>query len=212
MYDYFVRITHPYEELVRLVSAWSLKCTSIAVFEHIGSQTEKVHCHMVILGCSLQKKQLRNIGQQFAVLKGNEYCSFKECISYEVPLVYMTKGQLSAKYLKGFTIEQIDNARSRWVPPRSYSKKSRIQVITEDFFEDYPLEKQLKEVQPDDLIDGQWTTHKFNLVRKRAYRIAADEYNGILQPQFWTLFKTLVFSYCYKFNISLPTKTNWDKW
>ena len=212
MYDYFVRITHPYEELVRLVATWALECSSLAVFEHVGSQTEKVHCHMVILGSRLQKKQLRNIGQQYAVLKGNEYCSFKECISWEVPLVYMTKGSLSASYLKTFTLEQIDIARSKWVAPRSYVKKTRIQVVTEDFFEDYPLEKQLKDVEPEDLIDGEWTSNKFNLVRKRAYRVAADEYNGILNPQFWTMFKTLVWSYCYKYNISFPKNTNWDKW
>ena len=210
MYDYFVRITHPYAELVRLVATWALECSSLAVFEHVGSQTEKVHCHLVILGSRLQKKQLRNIGQQYAVLKGNEYCSFKECISWEVPLVYMTKGSLSASYLKTFTLEQIDIARSKWVAPRSYVKKSRIQVVTEDFFEDYPLEKELKESGPDDFY-GQ--DKKFKIVRRRAYRVAADEYNGILTPQFWTMFKTLVFSYCYKNNISFPKEnTNWNKW
>ena len=212
MYDYFVRITHPYEELVRLVSAWALECTSLAVFEHLGKKTEKVHCHMVILGSRLQKKQLRNIGQQFAMLRGNEACSFKVCISHEVPLIYMTEGKNYAKYLKTFTTEQIDIARSKWVEPRSYVKKTRLQIITEDFFEDYPLEKQLKDVEPDDMFDGVWTTNKFTLVRRRAYRVAADEYNGILNPQFWTCFKTLVWSYCYKYNISFPEKTNWDKW
>ena len=124
----------------------------------------------------------------------------------------MTEGKNYAKYLKTFTTEQIDIARSKWVEPRSYVKKTRLQIITEDFFEDYPLEKQLKDVEPDDMFDGVWTTNKFTLVRRRAYRVAADEYNGILNPQFWTCFKTLVWSYCYKYNISFPEKTNWDKW
>jgi len=217
MYDYFVRITHPYEVLVRLVSAWALECSSLAVFEHVGSQTEKVHCHLVILGSRLQKKQLRNIGSQFAVLKGNEYCSFKECVSWEIPLTYMTKGELSAKYLKTFTIEQIDSARARWTPRQSYKKPpTKSEAAWADFQEWVILEREISRCEPDEIIviNGEATrTHKkFDIVKKHAHQYAGTEFQGMWSRATWDMYKMLVYSYCFQNNISIPDSGYWAKW
>jgi hypothetical protein len=172
---------------------------------------------MVMLGSRLQKKQLRNIGAQFAVLKGNEYCSFKECVSWEIPLTYMTKGELSAKYLKTFTMEMIDAARARWVPRHAYSKPpTKSEYAWKEFQTWYILERELRDCEPDEVLvnDGVVTmTHKkFDLVKKFAHQYAAVEFNGMWSRATWDMYKMLVYSYCFQNNISIPDSGYWAKW
>lgn len=47
---------------------------------------------------------------------GNKFWSFKQCDSdLQTPVIYMSKGKLEPFYVKGFTQEEIDSCKDRWV-------------------------------------------------------------------------------------------------
>jgi len=229
-YDYFVRITHPYSSLAPLVSRWSLECEKLIAYEHVGTLTEKVHIHMVILGSRLQKKQLRNIGQQQADLKGNELCSFKECVSWEQPIVYMTKGMLEPSYNKGFAIDKIAELKGRWVTPKNYEKTSaneqyymswqhshwkELDVILQDEWKLVwaAFREQLNGLdgfQRDTLIKN--APCQFNLVKRYFRRYVFEDSHSVWDLQTMNKYKMMVLTYCMRHDVSIPANTDWSKW
>lgn len=213
--DFFVRITHSYEALRSLVGVWALECEKMAVYEHVGTETEKVHCHMVILRSRITKKQLRNIGQKFVTLKGNEYCSFKACESWETPMTYMTKGELEPKYYIGFTKEECDAARSRWVEPAEVVTRDRA-IFNECFYENGWWDNSTHPKNKDCAHCGAWENRKcdeclFNPVKKRAIKFCVDKYD-IWNMRAMNVYKMLVYTYAFKFNVPIPKEQQWGKW
>lgn len=227
-YDYFVRITHPYSRLAPLISRWSLECEKLITYEHVGTLTEKVHVHMVILGSRLQKKQLRNIGQQQADLKGNELCSFKECVSWEQPIVYMTKGVLDPSYNKGFDIALVAELKGRWVPPKNYRKVPE----SEKFYmawsnsEWKKLDIYIKEKQGQfanqlaECVDGfqrdsllmSSQNVEFDAIKGYFRRYVFEESHYIWDLQAINKYKMMVWTFCMREDISIPRNTDWSKW
>lgn len=214
-HDYFVRITHSYEASVRVLSAWALRCEKMVCYEHVGTQTEKIHIHVVILGSSVCKKQLRNIGQQFVPLKGNENCSFKECQSWETPLVYMTKGNLEPKYLMGFTKEECDSAKAKWVEPSAQPSKQR-QIYNECFYIESegwwkPDMSNHDEVMRADLQHSVKCDCEFNKVKVKAKRFVMSKCD-VWDVRAMGMYKMLVNTYCMFQGVPFPDKTKWKEW
>jgi len=135
-HNYFVRITHPYANLEPLVHAWSLLCDRLAVYEHEGARTGKVHCHLLVVGSRVEKKQLRNVGtvslqgkEVVCSLQGNAFCSFKPLDpskdSIMHTLTYCAKGKYDPYYFKDFDWkDEICRAFNAWVQqePPAYMK------------------------------------------------------------------------------------------
>lgn len=204
--DYFVRITHSYEAIAQLVSLWALRSERLAVFEHTGTKTEKIHCHILILGSVLQKKQLRNIGSEIVMLKGNEFCSFKECISWETPVVYMTKGKLDAKYLKGWTQADVDMWKSRWVEPKSYQKPNPYQGVYDYVFDSVNGFS----ITDDDRDEGVYAP--FLKLKHHVRRWVFAYHNEFWTPQAQNHYKVCVYTYVMR-NKNIPIPDNeWKRW
>lgn len=204
-HDYFVRITHPYEDCAPVVSLWALRCEKLAVYEHTGDKTEKVHIHILILGSVLQKKQLRNIGSGIVDLRGNENCSFKECVSYETPVVYMTKGSLDAKYLKGFTKEEADEWKTKWKPKAVYQKPNPLQHVYDYVFDEN------NGFELDDPSDRDDVYYQFNSVRRHVKRWVFFYHNYFWTPKALSDYKACVYTYCMRNNFPFPNN-EWSKW
>jgi len=122
MPNYCARLTYSYEDCSGVFHAWALRCNQMVVYEHVGSKTEKVHCHVLLTGTSVDKKQLRNIaegtrldvkGQQRLAFSTNEWDGDVHFITY------MSKGKHEPKYQKGFTAIELDEARKAWKEPTS---------------------------------------------------------------------------------------------
>jgi hypothetical protein len=128
----------------------------------------------------------------------------------------MTKGVLDPKYNKGWPDDYIGMCKAKWVPHQASIKKSKIQLIVEDFFEFVPLIKDLRGLEDGletpELGKITYIPRRFNCVKSWAYKYAVLEYNCVLSPAFWNLYKTLVYSYCCKENISIPSDGAWGKW
>lgn len=125
MPHYAVRITHSYDVCKRLVAQWALKSQALAVYEHLGEKTGKVHIHLALYSTSVDKKQLRNIAASCGVnVKGNENCSFKEWDGKDLYIIYMTKGSLDPKYLLNYSQDDSDVWKAQWVAPKEYIKET----------------------------------------------------------------------------------------
>lgn len=126
--NYAIRITRSYVVLERAIGAAALLADKVLAYEHIGTATEKVHVHLLLIGVRCDKKTLqKRMNEHFKILdqlNGNGDWSFKtkdknygpveDSVKY---ITYMTKGQFDAKYNKGYTQEQLDEAKALWVEP-----------------------------------------------------------------------------------------------
>lgn len=137
MPHYAVRITHSYEACQRVVGLWALRSDRIAVFEHEGEKTGKTHIHLALFGTSVDKKQLRNIAAATGLnVKGNENCSFKEWDGKpDNYMYYMTKGKYDASYIKWYTIDDVNEWKRLWVPPKDYETQNHWQKLYYEFSE-----------------------------------------------------------------------------
>lgn len=204
-YAYFVRITHAYENLRSLVSLWSMRCEKIVVYEHVGTQTEKVHCHILILGSNTQKKQLRNIGSTCVNLKGNEMCSFKDADEdYERACVYMTKGKLSPMFLKGFDSSDAELWKSKWVEPTIDPKISSAEKLYNEF--ESVMEDTSDYAPPVDCFGKDLDEFKFNYIKRCARSFAFSRNKFLWSQKFINDYKLLCMTYCMRRDIPIPSK------
>lgn len=226
-YDYFIRITHSYLSLAPLLGVWALQCEKLVAYEHVGTLTEKVHCHLVMLGSRIQKKQLRNLGQPMIDLKGNENCSFKECVSWEQPIVYMTKGLLDAVYNKGFDPAMLIASKAKWVAPKHYIKRSQNEVFYDSWENNewkklFVIVSDAKEAYRVAL--GVWqpvigqenempdlNKYIFNAVKRYFHLYVFRESRHIWDTQTLMKYKMMVNTYCMREDITIPPKTDWSK-
>lgn len=116
----------------------------------------------------------------------------------------MTKGKLNPKYLKGFTNEEANVWKSKWVEPVKYEKVSSAARMYSNFEED---SGDIFE----DVIDKTEDYWKFNQL-KRVARNYAFQHNSAL----WTMktandYKMLVMSYSFRHSIPIPPDHKFGK-
>lgn len=113
-YAYFGYLGKPYSDLSGVIDSWAAESEKLLVYEHGPDDgAGYVHCHLLIMGIKLDKKQLykrkefRNLG-----LDGK-----KKQFGFDVfqpgkkTIEYMSKGMYDPVYNKGFTDEEIKNAK-----------------------------------------------------------------------------------------------------
>lgn len=206
-YDYFVRVTYPYDKIASMVSLWSCRAEKLVVYEHTGEKTEKVHCHILILGSNTHKKQLRNLGATCVSLKGNELCSFKDCKSFERPLVYMTKGNLNPKYLKGFEHTDAEVWKAKWVPEEKYEKVPKDELLYNEFWSDELWEKFQDLKVPDNEVDFEKIMYyKFYWVLREAREYSFQKNGGIWNMKSRNMYYMLALTCCMRNRISISKK------
>lgn len=147
--NYAIRFTESYETIKTTVSDWSLKSEKVLCYQHTGSKTEKVHCHLLLVGCSITPDQLKNLGKSHGLSgKGNGYWSFKTSFKDKstgakfpitdetIPkyICYMSKGIYDPLFNKGYEPDFLVDCKSKWKAP---SVQYGTDVIMYKEFEDY---------------------------------------------------------------------------
>lgn len=123
-----MRISRSFSDLSGAVRSWALKADRLCVYEHVGTKTEKVHIHLLMMGVSCGAERLKQIVNESGVvgLKGQKDWSFKTAHKQLGPITdqtkdayvtYMTKGHLKPMYYKGFEVEYLDERMAAWVEP-----------------------------------------------------------------------------------------------
>jgi len=218
---YFVRITRPFADLSGLVHAWADRCEKMVVYEHIGDQTEKTHIHMVVYKPDVGKKQLKNLVPTYN-LNGNKDWSFKAYNGDDTAMVYMTKGSLEPKFMKGYNIEDADFWKSQFVPGRE--KPNRLLQLYEDTLGDeehirYLLEEnrsakwrayeQAGTLQKDRAFDNELD---FELIKEIAKESAFRASKRIWSQKTMNDYKSMIYTYLMRNDVKVPDKyKDWAK-
>lgn len=199
MPDYAIRVTHPYERIASMVSAWAQRSETMVVYEHpADDEVKRTHCHMIVTGTNVDKKQLRNIGSRFADLKGNENCSFKEFDGDEKAYVYMTKGIHDPKYLLCVPKLTADCWKKQWTPPTKHEKVDKWTKMYNEFVTSQGYE-----------IDQEEQNKLFVVKRCAKYYVRVVLGMPISQNGA-NIYKMLARTYCYDNGISIPSADKLD--
>ena len=209
-YSYFVRITSPWADVQRVVLAWSMRCDTIVAYEH-ADNVENIHCHIAITGSDVGRKQLRNIAaKQDVNVKGNERCSFKEYDEGERALVYMTKGELLPKYLKGYDQTEAEDWCKHWVnhkdkTEQDYWDKNWQSMITEFAADDSMYKDPLYAADPK---FPECKSYNFYTVRDNVKKYVYTKHGGFHKPQTYNLYKCMMRGIIYEWSVNVPKGEN----
>lgn len=213
-FNYAVRVTRSYEFCKHFVAAWALKCDKILAYEHVGTVTEKVHIHLMIIGSSVESDQLRNIARPLggAVLKGNGDWSFKTkdkkygaVTDSPRYISYMSKGQYDPKYNKGYSDAELAEAKSAYAP---LGKQSKVELQFNEFqgqidLEDIPKYQVVNQFFP----KGHFPAFELVQTKARAYAFKANK--CIWSQATAALARTLTMTYCMRNDVSFDDKFLW---
>lgn len=200
----FVRITLPYDMLQSLLATWAQYCEKMAVVQHEGEKTQKLHVHILMYNMSRTWKQFQNIACRdfysvWSQLKGNEMISKKKAYKYDAmaTIRYMLKGQLDLSYNKGYDAELLSEAKASWkVDPE---KKSKLQD---------QLERFVTYVYDMGYVYGDLD---YFTCKRCACKFAYDEYNKTFpMPMAMNLVKSIVYSSKFDIGFQIPEGDRWE--
>lgn len=208
--NYAVRITRSWSVVERAVVAIALRCDKVLAYEHVGSATEKVHIHLILVGVRCDVDTLKNDMKRngLATLKGNGEWSFKtkdkkygDVTDSPVYITYMTKGKYDPKYNKGYSNEELEQAKASWVEPSR--QKSRWSRWFAEFEAVVP-----KDLPQDPVMIGSGLSQKetfpgFTKVRAMAAAFVFEK-KGELRKNDRSDVVDMWLTYCYKHHISMP--------
>lgn len=122
------RISLPYADISGAIALWAESATKVAVFEHHpDSEDPTIHCHVLVSNCTVDIEALKRRFHSVVEtsLKSNKLWAWThkrfpvieslDTSGGQTYLTYMTKGELSAKYLKNITWLEVETAKARWV-------------------------------------------------------------------------------------------------
>lgn len=150
--SYAVRITHPAEIVNRICYLWVLRCDRLAMYEHDDDGANNIHCHLIIEGSSIEKKQLRNIAASVADVKGPKMSFRGDYDGATAGFAYMTKGKYDPKYLKGWSSDDAALWKAAWVPPQEVVK----QTYWRKLYDKFGKEVQLTEREDSATVFQRW--------------------------------------------------------
>lgn len=131
-----------------VINDWSDKVGKILCYEHQGSETEKIHVHLLIMESPVKDERLKRIARARIELSGNEDWSWKKCDMNKVKeyMTYMTKGVLRPVFVKNFSTAEVEEARSRWVEPKgndnspaTSQKRDELDIMEEDYLRSHDI-------------------------------------------------------------------------
>lgn len=211
--NYAVRITRSYEVAERAVVALATRCDKMLAYEHIGTATEKVHIHLILVGVRCDEDTLKNVCKRngLATLKGNGDWSFKtkdkkygDVEDSPRYITYMTKGKYDPKYNKGYTPEELEEAKQLWVPPAK--QKSKAYIWLKEFELMVPKDlPQPQVVQTETSVKILNEFSAFETIRAKAYAFAFEKH-GLINSAHKATTQMLYKTYCFERNIRIPER------
>lgn len=131
------------EKLTQFMDKLSNVCEKLLIYRHPKEEAEREHIHGLLIGCTLTEKQVRErcnkdlnlpkSNANYAV--GTTYGKKKSLkitdLTYPGYISYMTKGQYTPIYNKGFEPDYIETLKQSYKPPsKEEPVKYQIEKIT----------------------------------------------------------------------------------
>lgn len=124
--NYAIRVTAPYDDLKAFCDQLVSCCSKVVVYEHNAS---RVHIHGLLIDCKVSTDTLKNYVKRslgVSTFPKSDW-SFKTLHEGNPVgddfIIYMSKGDLHPKFVYGYTTEDIELYRSKWVDRSDYVKK-----------------------------------------------------------------------------------------
>lgn len=212
MHNFAVRWTLPFADVSGVVRRWALSADTLLCYQHVGSVTEKVHVHLLVMGCGVTSDRLKQYAQELGITGGgNKFWSFKSKSKVAGPLTqdtapryitYMTKGKYDPMYVKGYDDVFLAECKAAWVdPPEEESKMSRLYNRFDDYMYEWLRER------PDRCVFGTFLPNP--LVDADVVAGLARRWSFALHVSLWTVetakvAKFAFVTYCMRNAISIP--------
>lgn len=204
VHSYFVRITRPYSDLSGMIALWAERCEKLVVYEHVGTKTEKVHIHVLIVNSQVEKKMLKTLGLSNGYnLKGNQDWSWK--IRKDVnmtPMIYMTKGIYLPSFLKGYTMEDAEEWKSLWKEDEKLNIWEQIvnYVLDDEYIDQcWNFEKERMVLK-----EGEEAERFFAFFLKYARKMVFTKNKMIWSPSVANQYKCVVMTYIMRKGLKVP--------
>lgn len=127
--NYAIRITNAYQELASFCDQVSNHCDKIVIYEH---HANRVHIHGLLVNCKVSTDTLKNYVKRSLSVTSypKSDWSFKT-IHEGNPvddnfIIYMSKGCLQPQFYKGYTIDELELYRNKWVERSDYVRKKTL--------------------------------------------------------------------------------------
>lgn len=134
---FFVRIHLTKEQLEPAIVSLQGACRQFIAYEH-ADNPDRIHCHMIISEATVSTDTLKNyISKNCPTAKrgvGNKFWSFKSANDLHGAITYMSKGKYDPFSVKGFTQDEIDSSKDRWVErtPETSKYQTRLQYVVRE--------------------------------------------------------------------------------
>lgn len=119
-----VRITKSFNELENWITVED--CSQCVVYEHESdNEVSRTHCHIWLKNITCNTDTLKNHIRKVVGKVDKSDWAFMEMNKKNKTLwtddviTYMSKGVLKPKYVKGFTDDEIEEYKSKWISPLS---------------------------------------------------------------------------------------------
>lgn len=112
-----LRVSREYSVLKQLVEHISEKSSKVVIYQHeADDEISRTHIHVAIFGYSMSKPTLISRMEELVPdwEGGNPDYSCKKWDGKIKYITYMTKGHISPSYIKEYTEEELEEARSLW--------------------------------------------------------------------------------------------------
>lgn len=135
--NYFIRVRMSSEVITPSLEKIDKVCDKMIAYEH-SEKADNIHCHMMLIGVNVSTDTLKNYIRGCGMVPpraGNKFWSFKSCDSdLQTPITYMSKGKLTPFYIKGFTQEEVEICKDRWVDrtPETSKYQARLQYVVRE--------------------------------------------------------------------------------
>lgn len=127
--NYAIRITNAYQELASFCEQLSKCCDKVVIYEH---QANRVHIHGLLVNCKVSTDTLKNYVKRSLGVSTYPKSDWSFKTIWEGNpvddnfIIYMSKGDLQPKYYTGYTIDDLELFRQKWVARSDYVKKKTL--------------------------------------------------------------------------------------
>lgn len=128
MGDLFCRVRVPYANVTGAVEAIAEKCDKIVVYEH-NERQDNIHIHLYLQRCQVSTDTVKNYFKKCGFNAGPKGTGWSFTKATDIGCItYMSKGKLDPCYVKGFTQDEIDECKDRWVERTSETSGKKYQT------------------------------------------------------------------------------------
>lgn len=228
--NFAVRMTYMAQELGPVMREWSRYCMRIALYEHNDDGANSIHCHAHLEDVGVSWKRLKQIADETGVKTTRANggarattlfaCRGKKYDKDPSGYAYLTKGKYEASYLQGWTKEDTDTWKARWVKTEEHIPRTEIVKLYEKYKPYAPLAPTAEErfeaqkrwveadttnQEPPDLLSD-----FYDKVHKSTWRWLISHHHNTRPPNFGAQLRDLRWTHLWQNSIYTIPK-NWKE-